>query len=196
MRLSVAACICVWLTAVPPNSKRNRVQNSANQTFTHELHLPSIQSKGSTAHRKTANLPTDPAALLLLSPSVDEHAAALKCCAHFNRTFQCELINTSPPTLQQQQHSSELARAGAAAAAMSAAAELTMLQLYRHILKAAKQFPSIKKHSIIQQVKTEFRENAVRGAAPAHVRKLRRVRASSRGACMRPNYPAAAGHHI
>jgi TPP-dependent indolepyruvate ferredoxin oxidoreductase alpha subunit len=42
------------------------------------------------------------------------------------------------------------------------AAELTMRQLYRAILKAAKQFPSIKKHSIIQQVKTEFRENAVR----------------------------------
>lgn len=50
---------------------------------------------------------------------------------------------------------------------MSAAAELTMLQLYRHILKAAKQFPSIKKHSIIKQVKTEFRENAVCGAAAA-----------------------------
>lgn len=46
----------------------------------------------------------------------------------------------------------------AAAAGMS---ELSMLQLYRHILKAAKQFPSIKKHSIIQQVKTEFRQNKV-----------------------------------
>jgi hypothetical protein len=36
-----------------------------------------------------------------------------------------------------------------------------MLQLYRHVLKAAKQFPSIKKHSILKQVKTEFRENKV-----------------------------------
>jgi len=44
---------------------------------------------------------------------------------------------------------------------MSAAAGLSMVQLYRHILKAAKQFPSIKKHSIIQQVRTEFRENKV-----------------------------------
>jgi hypothetical protein len=44
---------------------------------------------------------------------------------------------------------------------MAAAAELSMVQLYRHIMKAAKQFPSIKKHSIIQQVKTEFRENKV-----------------------------------
>lgn len=41
--------------------------------------------------------------------------------------------------------------------------QLSMVQLYRHILKAAKQFPSIKKHSIIQQVKTEFRENKVCG---------------------------------
>lgn len=47
---------------------------------------------------------------------------------------------------------------------MSAAAaggQLSMLQLYRHILKAAQQFPSIKRPSIIQQVKTEFRENKV-----------------------------------
>jgi hypothetical protein len=46
---------------------------------------------------------------------------------------------------------------------MSAAAgsQLSMLQLYRHILKAAQQFPSIKRPSIIQLVKTEFRENKV-----------------------------------
>jgi hypothetical protein len=46
---------------------------------------------------------------------------------------------------------------------MSAAAggQLSMLQLYRHILKAAQQFPSIKRPSIIQQVKTEFRQNKV-----------------------------------
>jgi hypothetical protein len=49
------------------------------------------------------------------------------------------------------------------AAAAGGQGQLTMLQLYRHILKAAKQFPSIKKHSIIQQVKTEFRDNRVRG---------------------------------
>lgn len=43
-----------------------------------------------------------------------------------------------------------------------------MLQLYRHVLKAAKQFPSIKKHSILKQVKTEFRENKVWHTAMVH----------------------------
>lgn len=37
-----------------------------------------------------------------------------------------------------------------------------MLHLYRRILKAAKHFPSVKKASIIQEIKTEFRENKVR----------------------------------
>jgi hypothetical protein len=37
-----------------------------------------------------------------------------------------------------------------------------MLQLYRHILKAAKHFPSVKRNKIIQQIKEEFRENKVR----------------------------------
>eukprot|EP00775_Hariotina_reticulata_P005131 gene5131-5371_t len=33
------------------------------------------------------------------------------------------------------------------------------LHLYRHILKAAKHFPSVKRHKLIQQIKEEFREN-------------------------------------
>lgn len=44
---------------------------------------------------------------------------------------------------------------------MAAHGQLPMLQLYRHILKAAKQFPSVKRPKIIQQIKEEFRENRV-----------------------------------
>lgn len=36
-------------------------------------------------------------------------------------------------------------------------ASLNTLQLYRHILKAAKQFPSVKKNAIIREIKSEFR---------------------------------------
>ncbi|GBF95617.1 hypothetical protein Rsub_08599 [Raphidocelis subcapitata] len=42
---------------------------------------------------------------------------------------------------------------------MAAPVELTMLQLYRHILRAAKDFPSVKKHSIVREIKAEFRAN-------------------------------------
>eukprot|EP00879_Flechtneria_rotunda_P020906 GHRR01022013.1.p3 GENE.GHRR01022013.1~~GHRR01022013.1.p3 ORF type:complete len:113 (+),score=21.27 GHRR01022013.1:1153-1491(+) len=38
----------------------------------------------------------------------------------------------------------------------------TTLQLYRHILRAAKKFPSVKKDGIIQNIKDEFRNNKVR----------------------------------
>jgi hypothetical protein len=36
---------------------------------------------------------------------------------------------------------------------------LATLTLYRHILKAAKHFPSVKKSSIIREIKHEFRAN-------------------------------------
>lgn len=44
---------------------------------------------------------------------------------------------------------------------MSTYANLSMLQLYRRILKAAKDFPSIKREKIIKQIKTDFRSNKV-----------------------------------
>lgn len=31
--------------------------------------------------------------------------------------------------------------------------------LYRHILKAARRFPSIKRNAIIEEIRTEFRDN-------------------------------------
>ena len=34
--------------------------------------------------------------------------------------------------------------------------------LYRHILRAAKRFPSVKREGIIQEIKTEFHANKVR----------------------------------
>jgi LYR motif-containing protein 4 len=34
------------------------------------------------------------------------------------------------------------------------------LKLYRHILKAAKSFPSKNRNGLIEEIKTEFRENA------------------------------------
>jgi uncharacterized membrane protein YgcG len=45
---------------------------------------------------------------------------------------------------------------------MAAAAEhaaMTVLQLYRHILRAAKEFPSVKRSTIIREIKAEFRAN-------------------------------------
>eukprot|EP00877_Chromochloris_zofingiensis_P004100 jgi/Chrzof1/13691/Cz08g08100.t1 len=36
---------------------------------------------------------------------------------------------------------------------------LSTIHLYRHILKAAKRFPSVKKESIIKEIKAEFRAN-------------------------------------
>ncbi|KAI8113280.1 hypothetical protein M9435_003284 [Picochlorum sp. BPE23] len=43
-----------------------------------------------------------------------------------------------------------------------------VLTLYRRILKAAKQFPSIKRDDIIKDIKVEFREN--RNIADSHER--------------------------
>lgn len=37
--------------------------------------------------------------------------------------------------------------------------QFTVPMLYRHILKAARNFPSIKKDAIIDEIKSEFREN-------------------------------------
>ncbi len=34
--------------------------------------------------------------------------------------------------------------------------------LYRHILRAARRFPSVKREGIIQEIKTEFHANKVR----------------------------------
>lgn len=42
---------------------------------------------------------------------------------------------------------------------MSSGAPATLLHLYRHILKAAQHFPSRKRHSIIREIKAEFRAN-------------------------------------
>lgn len=41
----------------------------------------------------------------------------------------------------------------------------SVLHLYRHILKAAKHFPSVKKHSLIREIKAEFRAHRVGPAA-------------------------------
>lgn len=48
---------------------------------------------------------------------------------------------------------------------MSGAAPMPLLHVYRHILKAAKYFPSIKRDRIIAGIKTEFKENKVRGCS-------------------------------
>lgn len=44
---------------------------------------------------------------------------------------------------------------------MSGAQALTTLQLYRHILRAARQFPSVKRERIINEIKTDFRAKKV-----------------------------------
>ena len=45
-----------------------------------------------------------------------------------------------------------------------------MPTLYRHILKAAKQFPSIKRDVVLQEIKLEFRANKVRTMTAARQR--------------------------
>lgn len=40
--------------------------------------------------------------------------------------------------------------------------ELNLPLLYRHILRAAQRFPSIKRDSIVQEIKAEFAANKVR----------------------------------
>ena len=52
------------------------------------------------------------------------------------------------------------------------ATPLTTLTLYRHILKAAKHFPSVKKSSIIREIKHEFRANKARGGEGFQTRLL------------------------
>ena len=39
--------------------------------------------------------------------------------------------------------------------------ELSLPQLYRHILHAARKFPSIKRDSLVQEIKAEFTANKV-----------------------------------
>ena len=39
--------------------------------------------------------------------------------------------------------------------------ELSLPQLYRHILHAARKFPSIKRDSVVQEIKAEFTANKV-----------------------------------
>ena len=39
--------------------------------------------------------------------------------------------------------------------------ELSLPQLYRHILHAARKFPSIKRESLVQEIKAEFAANKV-----------------------------------
>jgi hypothetical protein len=46
---------------------------------------------------------------------------------------------------------------------------LQVLLLYRRILKAAKVFPSIKRDSIIADIKREFREHKVKATAAARL---------------------------
>ena len=43
--------------------------------------------------------------------------------------------------------------------------ELNLPLLYRHILRAAQRFPSIKRDSIVQEIKAEFAANKVRELA-------------------------------
>lgn len=51
-----------------------------------------------------------------------------------------------------------------AAAAAAGSQPQQVLLLYRHILKAAKHFPSVKRDRIISQIKEEFRDNRVSDA--------------------------------
>ena len=49
------------------------------------------------------------------------------------------------------------------------ASQSQVLQLYRDILKAAKKFPSIKRHQILADIKTEFHANKVRYQSAVNV---------------------------
>lgn len=44
-----------------------------------------------------------------------------------------------------------------------AAQPMNVARLYRDVLKAAAQFPSVKRAGIIRDIKSEFRANKVRG---------------------------------
>lgn len=44
---------------------------------------------------------------------------------------------------------------------MAGGSTAKVLLLYRHILKAAKQFPSVKRQAILEDIRTQFRENRV-----------------------------------
>ncbi|KAI8463145.1 MAG: hypothetical protein J3K34DRAFT_445055 [Monoraphidium minutum] len=70
------------------------------------------------------------------------------------------------------------------------AGEASLLQLYRQILKAARDFPSVKKHSIIREIKAEFRANQrlTDSGKIAHCREL-----AERGLSDLQAYRAAAG---
>ncbi len=50
-------------------------------------------------------------------------------------------------------------------ASQTSMSELNLPLLYRHILRAAQRFPSIKRDSIVQEIKAEFAANKV---SPAH----------------------------
>ena len=43
--------------------------------------------------------------------------------------------------------------------------ELSLPQLYRHVLHAARKFPSIKRESLVQEIKAEFAANKVHGTS-------------------------------
>jgi LYR motif-containing protein 4 len=45
------------------------------------------------------------------------------------------------------------------AAPVAVVGELSMRALYKHVLRAAKSFPSVKKAGIIREIRTEFRAN-------------------------------------
>eukprot|EP00898_Chlorokybus_atmophyticus_P004999 jgi/Chlat1/54/ChrspC238811S00931 len=45
------------------------------------------------------------------------------------------------------------------ATAAASAASLNVALLYRHILKAAQRYPSVKRADIIREIKTEFHQN-------------------------------------
>ena len=47
-------------------------------------------------------------------------------------------------------------------ASQTSMSELNLPLLYRHILRAAQRFPSIKRDSIVQEIKAEFAANKVR----------------------------------
>jgi hypothetical protein len=68
-------------------------------------------------------------------------------------------------------------------------AALSSLHLYRRILTAAKDFPSVKKHSIIREIKAEFRRNR----ALADAEKIQHCRAvAERGLSDLEGYARAA----
>ena len=76
-----------------------------------------------------------------------------------------------------------------------------VLRMYRRLLKLAQQYPSIKRQSIIKDVKTEFRANRYLSDAPAIRQELAAVQAGIKELSMYaslhpslPNWTIEVGH--